>query len=128
MPLPLQVASLIDDCSIPGGIVVRRRGAPTQDAYGDWQPAAETSITMDPAAVHNLTGRDLQQVVGFDTVTEGIRVYTHDRLYVADGGNATDIVEYQGRNWRIVQVLDYSIQGGVYVSTGTLVDVQGTAP
>jgi hypothetical protein len=31
---------------------------------------------------------------------------------------------YQGRKWRVTQVLDYSIQGGVYVSTATLQDVQ----
>jgi len=128
MSLPLPVDSLIDDCALPGGLVIRRKGTPTQDVYGDWQPAAETSITFDPATAHNLTGRDLLQLPEADRNNEAIRVYTKDRLYVADAGFSADVVEYQGRDWRIIQVLDYAQQGGVYVSTATLIDVQGTAP
>jgi len=128
MSLPIPVGTLIDDCAIPGGINVHRRAAPTQDVYGDWQPSAESVFNVDPASAHNLTGRDLEQALGADGNGEAIRVYTKVRLYVADGGFATDHVAYQGRLWRVTQALDYDLQGGVYVSTATLQDVQGTAP
>lgn len=124
MALPLPVDDLIDTCQIPGGLNIRRADPPAQNAYGGWDRQAYTTILIDPIAVHNYTGRDLLQVAEADRNTEEIRVYTKVRLYVADGGKAADVVEYQGRLWRVTQVLDYSLQGGVYVSSATLQDVQ----
>ena len=122
--LPIPVADLVSDCAIPGGLNIRRAGQPVQDDFGDFVPAAETTILLNPVSVHNLTGRDLDQLPEADRNSEAVRIYTQVRLFVADGGNAADILEYQGRDWRMTQVLDYSIAGGVYVSTATLEDVQ----
>ena len=122
--LPLDVAPLVGDFEIPGGLTVLRSAQPTQNAYGGWDAAADVSLQISPIAVHNMTGRDLDQLPEADRNSEAIRVYTQVRLYVADGGNAPDVVLYQGRKWRVTQVLDYSIQGDVYVSTATLQDVQ----
>ena len=122
--LPIPVWSLVDDCRIPGGLTVRRAAQPTQNEYGEYVSQPTTAVHIDPIAVHNLTGRDLEQLPEADRNREAIRVYTQVRLYVADGGNTADLVEYQGRVWRVTQVLDYSLQGRVYVSTATLQDLQ----
>jgi hypothetical protein len=124
MALPLPVACLIDDCQIAGGLNIRRAAPPAQNVYGGWDRQAYATIRISPIAVHNLTGRDLDQLPEADRNSEAIRVYTKVRLFVADGGQAADVVEYQGRLWRVTQVLDYSLQGAVYVSTATLQDVQ----
>lgn len=122
--LPLPVAPLVADCAIPGGLTIRRAAQPTQDAFGDYVPATSSNVAISPISVHNLTGRDLDQLPEADRNSEAIRVTTLVRLFVADGGNAADFIEYQGRSWRVTQVLDYSLQGGVYISTATLEDVQ----
>lgn len=126
--LPLPVASLVEDCSIPGGLTVFRAAQATQNKYGGWEAAAELAIPFDPISVHNLTGRDLDQVPEADRNSENIRVYTQQRMFVQDNNQAADIVEYQSRRWRVTQVLDYSIQGEVYVSTAVLEDVQQPVP
>lgn len=122
--LPLPVADLVSDCAIPGGLTIRRAGQPVQDDFGDFVPAAETSILLNPVAAHNLTGRDLDQLPEADRNSEALRVYSQVIINVADNGQAADILEYQGRDWRCTAVLDYSIAGGVYVSTFTLQDLQ----
>ena len=122
--LPLDVDDLIDDCEIPGGLTIRRAGQAVKNRYGGFDPAPTTSINISPATVHNLIGRDLDQLPEAGRNSEAVRAYTKSRIFVQDGGQAADILEYQGRNWRCTQVLDYSIQGGVFVSTFTLQDVQ----
>ena len=125
MSIPLPVAPLVEHCRIPGGLIIRRAGQPVQDGtFGDFVAAPETSIRFDPIAVHNLSGRDLDQLPEADRNSEAVRVYTWSRVYVADGGQAADILEYQSRDWRCTQALDYSLQGAVWISTFTLVDVQ----
>jgi hypothetical protein len=126
--LALPVASLIDDCAIPGGLTIRRAGQATQNQYGGFTPAVSVGILINPIAVHNMTGRDLDQLPEADRNSEAIRVYTKRQVFVQDNNQAADIVEYQSRTWRVTQVLDYSIQGGVYISTATLQDVQQPVP
>lgn len=123
-PLPIPVDDLIEDCKIPGGLTIRRAGQAVKNRYGGFDAAVTTSIVFDPITVHNLTGRDLDQLPEADRNSEAVRAYTKTRIFVQDGGQAADILEYQGRNWRCTQVLDYSLQGGVFVSTFTLQDVQ----
>ncbi len=126
--LPLPVDSLIDDCAIPGGLTVFRAGQATQNAFGGFDAAAEVPMLVDPIAVHNLTGRDLEELPEADRNSEAIRVYTRARIFVQDASQAADVVEYTGRRWRVTQVLNYEAQGGVYISTATLQDVQQPVP
>lgn len=122
--LPLPVADLVSDCAIPGGLTVRRAGQPVQNSFGEFVPAAETSILFNPISVHNLSGRDLDQLPEADRNSEAVRAYSLTRIFVADGGNAADILEYTGRDWRCTSSLNYEAQGGVWISTFTLEDRQ----
>lgn len=128
MGLPLLMASLIEDCKIPGGLTILRAGQAVKNAFGEFVPAATSSILFDPAGAHNLTGRDLDQLPVADRNSEALKVYTVDRIFVQDGGQAADLIQYQSRTWRCTQVLDYSLQGGIYISTFTLQDVQTPVP
>lgn len=123
MSLPLPVAELIDDCNV-GPLTVERRAAPTQNEFGAYEPSAVTLITVDPVAAHNLTGRDLLQLPEADRNREVTEFYTKVRLFVADDGQAADVVQYNNRRWRVIKVLDYEQQGAVYMSWGILVDKQ----
>jgi len=125
MPL-LNVNSLVTSFNV-GPLTVTRRSPPTQNQYGGYEPGAANVFQINPVAVHNMTGRDLQQVPEADRNIETIKIYTKVRLYVADGGQAADVLTYQGRNFRIVQVADFDPQGAVYISLGQLQDVQVAA-
>ena len=123
MSLPLQVGSLIDECNV-GPLTLERRLAPTPNAFGGFDAQAPQILTLEPVAAHNLTGRDLDQLPEADRNSEIVEFYTKIRLFVADVGHAPDVVLYQGRRWRIVRVMDYDIQGDVYMSYGALEDLQ----
>ena len=124
MDLPLDVDGLIDDFAIPGGLVLLRSLSPVKNARGSFVAQPDQAIPLRPVAAHNYSGRDLLQLPESDRTGETIRVYTKVRVYSGSGGFTADKLQYRGRTWRCVQVLDYSIQGGVYVSTFVLQDVQ----
>lgn len=128
MGLPLPMTSLIEDCKIPGGLTILRAGQAVKNAFGEFVPAATSSILFNPIGAHNLTGKDLDELSEADRNSGAIRVYTIARIFVQDGGQAADLVQYQSRTWRCTQVLDYSLQGGIYISTFTLQDVQTPVP
>lgn len=121
--LPLDVASLVDDFNV-GPLEVERRNPPTQNEFGGYDAATASVVTLDPVAAHNTTGRDLDQVPEADRNSEVVQFYTRERLFVADGGRAADVVLYRDRKFRIIRVRDFEVQGGVYCAFGALQDVQ----
>ncbi len=123
MTLPLPVDCIIDDCNV-GPLQVERRLPPVPNAYGGFDPSPAVAVTLNPVAAHNVDGRDLLQVPEADRTSEMVQFYTKVRLFVADGGQAPDVVTYRGRRFRIVRVQDYELQGGVYCSMGALEDLQ----
>lgn len=125
MTLPLPVADLIDDCNM-GPLMVERKGQPTKNAHGGFDDAPVTLIRFNPIAAHNTSGRDLDQVPEADRNSELVTFQAKRRFFVADGGQAADVVRYQGRRFRVVAVMDYTLQGGVYIAHAALVDVQNT--
>lgn len=128
MAIPLDVKGLVQEFMIPGGLFVLRAAQAVQNSYGEWVAQAEVPILFRPIAVHNYSGRDLLLLPEADRNAETIRVYTWSRLHAQDGGQAADILMYRGRRWKITQALDYELQGEVYISTGTLQDVQQPIP
>ena len=123
MTLPLPVGCLIDDCNI-GPLSVERRTPPVQNPFGGFDAAAPVVFELNPVAAHTLNGRDLLQVPEADRNGEVVRFQTKVRLFVADGGQAPDVVTYRSRRWRIVNVSDYLLQGGVFIADGALEDLQ----
>ena len=121
--LPLDVAPVIVEFNV-GPLAVERRSAPTQNAFGGRDSAAPVPIVLDPVSAHNLTGRDLDRVPEAGRNSEVVQFYTFVRLFVADGGNAADVVLHRSRRYRIVKVRDFEVQGGVYCAFGALEDVQ----
>ena len=123
MPTLKKVAGLIPRLRTPGGIVVARRGPPVKNEYGSYEPGIEQLIPIPVCVVHNLSGRDLQQEFDANYVRETIQVYTRERLYVADSYTQdADIIIYTGRRYKVVRVMDYFLQGGVYISIASLED------
>lgn len=123
MALPLPVASLIQDCNL-GPVQVERRGVPIVNEYGGTDPAPETLISFDPIVWHTVNGRDLLQVSESDRTSEMLEVYTTARLFVADGDQAPDVLQIQGRRWRVVKVNNYDAQGDCFFSFAALEDRQ----
>ena len=123
MALPIDVSSLIDLNNL-GPLTVTRRGVPTLNAFGEYDDAAGSAVVIANVAAHTAQGRDLLQVPEADRNTEITKFYTRERLYVADGGQAADVISYNGRDWRIVKVKSYATQGLSFISWGALEDVQ----
>lgn len=119
--LPLDVAAVLDEFNV-GPLQVTRRSAPTGNEYGEATPASPVTVTLDPVAVYTATGRELLQVPEGDRHRETIAVHCAERLYVADGGQAADVIAYNGRSFRVVRVSDYELQGGVFLALAVLED------
>lgn len=116
----LDVASLIDEFNV-GPIPCIRKGAPALNAYGEFVPAAASTIQLNPCAVHTATGTTLLQLAEADRNTETIEVYTKgQRLYAADDSQAADIVQYQGKKYKVSVTNDYEQNGGVYFALAVL--------
>lgn len=125
MALPLPVASLISDCNL-GPITVERRTSPIKNAFGGMDPSAAVNVIFDPITWHTLNGRDLLQVPEADRNTEIRQFYTVARLFVADGGQAADVVIDGGRRYRCIKVNNYDPQGAVFFTLAVLEDRQST--
>lgn len=121
--MALAIAQLIASMAAAtggGALTVHRPGAPTQNDYGGFDSAADVEVTIDPAAVHTVSGRELDQLPEADRTRETIQVYTTARLYVADGGQVADRIEWRDRMWRVVRVEDYAVQGGAWTALAVL--------
>ena len=121
----MKVAGIIDSLATQGGIDILRSGPKVKNILtGVWEEQAPVSIHLEPVVVHNLSGRDLDQLPEADRNRETIEIYTKVRLYVSDGGFYTDRVVYRGRRFRVIQAMDYAIQGGCYITIASLEDKQ----
>lgn len=117
----LNVASLVNSFNV-GPLTLTRRGPPTLNSYGEFVEAAGAAIVLNPVAVHNVSGKDRENLPEAIREAEAIEVYTRVRVYSGNDGQASDELVYQGRTWVCNQVLDYDLQGAVYISIFTLED------
>ena len=124
MPTLSNVAGIIPSLATAGGIDVARKGLPIQNSYGEYEAAPEVIIHIEPVVVHNLSGRDLDQLPEANRNRETIEVYTRVRLFVSDDGQDADIVIYRARRFKAIQAMDYELQGGVYITICSMEDKQ----
>lgn len=103
-----------------GPLMAKRAAAPEQNDFGGFDEPANYDVMLNPVAVHTVSGRDLDQVPEADRTSETIRLYTLERLFVADGGKIADRIEYRGRMFRVIRVEDYAQQGGAYSALAAL--------
>lgn len=121
MPL-LNVAGLVSSFDV-GPLTVTRREPPTLNEYGEFVESAGAPVVLSPVAVHNVSGKDRDNLPAAIREREAIEVYTHQRVYSGNDGQASDTLVYQGRTWVCSQTMDYDLQGGVFISVWTLEDV-----
>ena len=124
MSLNVDVADLIDEFRIDGGIVIERRLEPTIDDAGEAVEQAKTRIEIADAAVHTASERDLDRVPEADRRREAIRVYTKQRIRTSGDGYAADVIVYDGKRYEAIEVADYMRQGGVYMATCLLEELR----
>lgn len=103
-----------------GPLDVIRSNPPAQNARGGFDPARTKTLKLNPIAVAPATGRVLDQVPEADRNTQLECFYTLVRLHVADDGRAADLICYQGRSFRVVDVRNLSLQGGVFIVVASL--------
>lgn len=120
----LDVSSLLycDNLRLKGGVQVERRGVPQPTRLGEVREQIAELVTIDPVVIHNASGRDLVNVPEADRSAEFIAGKSEQRVYVDDSDYTADVVLYNGRRWRVVQVQDYFEQGGVYLWTAALIE------
>lgn len=112
--------ALIGALNNAGPLRIVRADPPEQNATGGFDAARTKTIEMNPATVVTGTGRDLDRPPEADRNKETICVYVTQRLFVQDGGRAADVVCWADRSFRVIQVRDYSTQGGVYMALAEL--------
>ncbi len=118
----MDLTQLIESNNV-GPLTLNRAPDPIQNEFGDFDPAmGPPAIALDPVAVHTLDGRDLEQLAEADRHVEAIRVYATVQMFVGDGGQTSDRIEYRGRSWRVTRVEDYELQGAVFMAIATLED------
>lgn len=114
-------AGLVDRMNV-GPLALWRAAAPTLNAFGEYVDATPTESTLDPVAVHTVTGRELEQLPEADRHRETIRLYTRTRLQATDDGNEADRVVYDGRTYRVTVAENHGPQGDVYAALAVLED------
>ena len=124
MSLPLPVASLIDLFD-RGPITVTREAAGAINAYGEVDPGAQSTVVVDVAAVHVLSGRDLEAMPEADRSRESIKIYTREALYTSQGSQTADLIAYQSRLYRVITATDIDGNGAVWVSVAQMIDAGG---
>lgn len=121
MALLGSVSGLVSSFSV-GPLTVTRRGPPTLNSFGEFVEGASTPVVLDPVSVHNVSGKDRENLPSAVRESEAIEVYTTVRMFAGNDGQAADVLSYRGRNWICSFVADYDLQGGVYISIFTLED------
>ena len=103
-----------------GPLEIVRSDPKEQNATGGWETKRKFSVVFDPATVHTINGRILDQVADADRNTETIRVYVTARVFASDGGRDADRVIYRDRCFRVVVVDDYGLAGAVFIADAQL--------
>lgn len=104
-----------------GPLTLSRTGPPTRNARGVWESPAPTIIVVNPIAVHNVQGRDRDNLPEAVREREAVEAYTLVRVFAGSG--FVDRLSYAGRSWLCSFVADYAQgQGGVFISLWTLED------
>jgi hypothetical protein len=119
--IPLDIAPLISEYAIPGGVQVERYGPQQVDELGQVVDPEPTMLTIQ-AAVHVTTSkRALARLPESDRTRETIAVYTNDAIFTA-GDARPDVVHYRDRRYEVTAVSDYELQGGVYLTLAQLIE------
>lgn len=122
LPLPLD-SGLIQEFNV-GPLTLERRSAPVQNARGGFDDGTLTTLSLNPVAAHTVDGRDLLQVPEADRTNEVVAFYTTTPLRTSEASAAPDVITYRGRKFRAVRVMDYQLQGGVFITLATLLEGQ----
>lgn len=120
MSVNVDVADLIDDFPVDGGVTIKRYAASTLDSRGEQVKASPSTIALTDVAVHTVAGRELDRLPEADRRKEAIRVYTKVELFTAGDGQDPDVILYDSKRYEVKLVDDYERQGAVYISTAVL--------
>lgn len=124
MTAPLaEVVALLDECNM-GPLTIQRRPPKVQNDRGGFDTPPPVPVVVNPIVVHNVSGRDLSQVPEGDRNSEIIFSATKVPIRIADGGQGVDVLEYNGRTFRAVQVRDFGPAANVWCTFWALEDVQ----
>lgn len=133
MTTPMDGVETTVDAFNVGPLTVERRSAPTKDDYGVYQPGPATTYVVNPVAAHPVTGRDLDVLPEADRNSGVYQFYARRNSFpanitngwrVSDKGYDADIVQYNGRRYRLTAAPDYNLQGRVWCALGVLMETQ----
>ena len=118
----IEVEGVLEELNM-GPLELERRTDPAQNVRGGYdKDAAPTLIEVDPVVWHTLEGRDLNRVPEGDRTKEIRTFHSTIRFFIADGGQAADVILCGGRKYRFVNVSDYSVSGTVFFGDAALED------
>jgi len=127
----VDVAPLISDLAT-GDVTIWRAAAPARNAIGEYVDQPRTAIATGPAVVHTVSGRTYDQPADSDRTRERVEMYVYSRVYVSEGAQAADILEYSGggetRYYRAIGSNDYQIQGDVWFAVCERMSPQEVPP
>lgn len=117
----LDLNDLLSDTDIAGTQIVITRAKRTVNTSGMTVDAPYTIVTY--GSVTPASGTDLQQFPEEQRLLAHILVIVPVMLVALSYTNAPDLVVYNGQNYRVMTVQDYSLfGGGFYVGTCQLTD------
>lgn len=109
----IDVSEIVNDPDMCSTFSVKR----TTGAFaaGCWQPNTSTIINTF-GAVRNVSGKELEMIPEADRAHEAITVRTATQLFVTnqDGDQISDILQWQGANYRLLRIKQYEEQGYWY--------------
>jgi hypothetical protein len=106
----LYIGSVVGNPDICSSFTILRTTG--QFAPDGWQPNAPTFISAY-GAVRNVSGKEISMLPEADRVHEAVTVRTTTQLFVTneDNDQVSDVLQWQGAKYRLLNVRNYSEQG-----------------
>jgi hypothetical protein len=81
---------------------------------GEWTPATGVSSTIKIIAPQPLSANELQMFSDGEHVRDYLKTWTQTRVFVREGNEDNDKIQWNGKDYKVVQVNDRSVLGPFY--------------
>lgn len=111
------LANVVTDFSIPGGVTVERRTLVSRNELGEPRPPIVSQILVNPIVIYPLVGAELEKRVEGDRDKEHLQIFSRQELRTARAGTnqAADVILFDATGggsfsrYRVIRAENHSL-------------------